>query len=241
MNDEIDVRDILPTINVPTLVLHRARRNLAATELSIHGRAHPGSADGRAARHRSPAVGGRPGVASRRDRAIPCRSAATESSPIGCSPPCSSPTSSGQTRRQPAPAPRSRPSCSHGTAGSCARSWCAFAAARSIPPRTGCSPPSTARPAPSAAPRRSSLPSATSASRGEPASTPARSSGRTRACEESPCNVGVRIAAAARPGEVLVSSTVKDIVAGSGIVFEERGEQELAGVPGTWRLFAAVP
>jgi hypothetical protein len=38
---------------------------------------------------------------------------------------------------------------------------------------------------------------------------------------------------------VLVSSTVKGIVAGSGISFEERGEHELDGVPGTWRLFAA--
>jgi class 3 adenylate cyclase len=52
-------------------------------------------------------------------------------------------------------------------------------------------------------------------------------------------HIGARIAAAARPSEVLVSSTVKDIVAGSGIAFEERGEHELAGVPGTWRLFAA--
>ena len=54
-------------------------------------------------------------------------------------------------------------------------------------------------------------------------------------------HIGARIATAAPPGEVLVSSTVKDIVAGSGIGFEERGEQELAGVPGTWRLFAAAP
>jgi DNA-binding SARP family transcriptional activator/pimeloyl-ACP methyl ester carboxylesterase len=53
--------------------------------------------------------------------------------------------------------------------------------------------------------------------------------------------IAASIAAAAQPGEVIVSSTVKDIVAGSGILFEERGEQELAGVPGTWRLFAAVP
>jgi DNA-binding SARP family transcriptional activator/pimeloyl-ACP methyl ester carboxylesterase len=53
--------------------------------------------------------------------------------------------------------------------------------------------------------------------------------------------IGARIAAAARPGEVLVSSTVRDIVAGSGIGFEERGEHELSGVPGTWRLFAAEP
>ena len=43
----------------------------------------------------------------------------------------------------------------------------------------------------------------------------------------------------AGPGEVLVSGTVKDIVAGSGLGFDERGEHELAGVPGTWRLFAA--
>jgi class 3 adenylate cyclase len=51
--------------------------------------------------------------------------------------------------------------------------------------------------------------------------------------------IGARIADAAGPGEVLVSSTVKDIVAGSGITFEERGEHELAGVPGSWHLFAA--
>ncbi len=54
-------------------------------------------------------------------------------------------------------------------------------------------------------------------------------------------HIAARIAAAAQPGEVVVSSTVKDIVAGSGIGFEERGEHELAGVPGTWRLFAAAP
>jgi len=46
-------------------------------------------------------------------------------------------------------------------------------------------------------------------------------------------HIGARIAAAARPGEVLVSSTVRDITASSGIVFDERGEHELAGVPGS--------
>jgi pimeloyl-ACP methyl ester carboxylesterase len=51
--------------------------------------------------------------------------------------------------------------------------------------------------------------------------------------------IAARIAAAARPGEVVVSGTVKDIVAGSGIAFEERGEHELDGAPGTWRLFTA--
>jgi DNA-binding SARP family transcriptional activator/pimeloyl-ACP methyl ester carboxylesterase len=51
--------------------------------------------------------------------------------------------------------------------------------------------------------------------------------------------IAARIAAAAHPGEVVVSGTVKDIVAGSGIAFEERGEHELDGAPGTWRLFTA--
>jgi class 3 adenylate cyclase len=51
---------------------------------------------------------------------------------------------------------------------------------------------------------------------------------------------GARISALAAPGEVLVSSTVKDLVAGSGFSFAERGEHELKGVPGTWRLHAVV-
>jgi len=51
-------------------------------------------------------------------------------------------------------------------------------------------------------------------------------------------NIGARVAAEAEAGEVLVSSTVKDLVAGSGIAFRERGVAELKGVPGEWRLFA---
>jgi class 3 adenylate cyclase len=51
-------------------------------------------------------------------------------------------------------------------------------------------------------------------------------------------NIGARVAALAAPGEVLVSSTVKDLVAGSGITFRDRDEVELKGVPGKWRLFA---
>jgi class 3 adenylate cyclase len=51
-------------------------------------------------------------------------------------------------------------------------------------------------------------------------------------------SVGARVAASAGPGEVLVSQTVKDLVAGSGITFQDRGEHELKGVPGEWRLYA---
>jgi class 3 adenylate cyclase len=53
-------------------------------------------------------------------------------------------------------------------------------------------------------------------------------------------NIGARVAAEAGPSEVLVSSTVKDLVAGSGIGFAERGVAELKGVPGEWRLYAVA-
>lgn len=53
-------------------------------------------------------------------------------------------------------------------------------------------------------------------------------------------STGARVASAADAGEVLVSQTVKDLVAGSGIDFDERGERELKGVPGAWRLYAAL-
>lgn len=52
-------------------------------------------------------------------------------------------------------------------------------------------------------------------------------------------HTGARIAAHAAPREVLVSSTVKDLVAGSGLEFQDRGTHELKGVPGEWRLYAA--
>jgi class 3 adenylate cyclase len=52
--------------------------------------------------------------------------------------------------------------------------------------------------------------------------------------------IGARVAAVASGGEVLVSQTVKDLVAGAGVEFEERGERELKGVPGTWRLYSVA-
>ena len=54
-------------------------------------------------------------------------------------------------------------------------------------------------------------------------------------------HVGARVAALAGPSEVLVSSTVRDLVAGSGLAFEDRGSHALKGVPDEWRLFRAVP
>ena len=53
-------------------------------------------------------------------------------------------------------------------------------------------------------------------------------------------HVASRVMSSAGPGEILVSSTVKDLVIGSGIDFEERGARELKGVPGMWNLFAVA-
>ncbi len=54
-------------------------------------------------------------------------------------------------------------------------------------------------------------------------------------------HIGARIAAEAQPGEVLVSGTVTDLVAGSGIRFAERGVAKLKGLPGEWKLFSVEP
>jgi class 3 adenylate cyclase len=51
-------------------------------------------------------------------------------------------------------------------------------------------------------------------------------------------HIGARVAALARGNEVLVSSTVRDLVSGSGLAFEDRGVHALKGVPGDWRLYA---
>jgi class 3 adenylate cyclase len=53
-------------------------------------------------------------------------------------------------------------------------------------------------------------------------------------------HTAARVSAHAEPGEVLVSRTVKDLVAGSGLEFSDRGVYSLKGVPDTWQLFAVV-
>jgi class 3 adenylate cyclase len=59
-------------------------------------------------------------------------------------------------------------------------------------------------------------------------------------CTGLTVSIGARVAAAAGPGQVLVSQTVKDLVAGSRLRFTDLGERELKGVPGTWRLYEAT-
>ncbi len=53
-------------------------------------------------------------------------------------------------------------------------------------------------------------------------------------------HTGARIASLAAPGEVLVSSTVKDLVAGSGMAFQDHGLEDLKGIPGKWHLYTVA-
>ena len=54
-------------------------------------------------------------------------------------------------------------------------------------------------------------------------------------------HIGARVMHEASCGEILVSSTVKDLVAGSGLIFRDRGKHTLKGIPGEWRLFIVEP
>jgi class 3 adenylate cyclase len=53
-------------------------------------------------------------------------------------------------------------------------------------------------------------------------------------------HVASRVESTASPGEILVSQTVKDLAAGSGLTFEDRGAHDLKGLPDTWHLFAVA-
>ena len=53
-------------------------------------------------------------------------------------------------------------------------------------------------------------------------------------------HIGARVSALAGPNEVLVSSTLRDLVIGSGLQFDDRGAHQLKGVPGEWRLFTVA-
>jgi hypothetical protein len=65
-----------------------------------------------------------------------------------------------------------------------------------------------------------------------------RTEQQERCAAHGPHLTGARVASLAGPGEVLVSSTVKDLVAGSGLRFRKRGVHELKGIPGAWQLYS---
>ena len=240
MNMLIDVRGVLPAIHVPTLVVHRsgdrvvdvrAGRFLAdqipgARFVEVAGEDH--SPFGAGASELVETTGG---FLADLEAGSRLRSA-TASSRRSCSP-----TSWARLRGQRSSATPDGTICWSSITGRSGRSWPGIAEPRSRRPATGSSPRSTGPRAPSAAPWQSSTQFAGSGSRSGRASTRASASRWEARSAGSPC-IGSRVADAARAGEVLVSGTVKDLVAGSELEFEERETAELKGVPGEWRLYA---
>ena len=160
---------------------------------------------------------------------------------IGCSRRSSSSTSS--TRR----AERWRwvtgpgPSSSRLSWRRSAGCWCRIGAARWTRRATACSRRSTVPAGRSAVPSRSSTPRALVASRSAPACTPARSSGSPAACAASPCTSPPALPGPRRRPQVLVTGTVRDLVAGSGLAFDDRGIHALKGIPEPYRLWSVRP
>ena len=242
MNKEIDVRDVLPTVRVPALVLHGSDDQIVPIEVGIYGAS--GSAG---ALCRVPGVGHLASAAARAERIgvelkdflddVRRDGSGRKSRRSACLPPSCSPTrrldqQGDRTRRQ---------------------TW------RELLERhnAGRAPRAAAIPRPRGRQRRGRV--LRNVRRARPRSAlricDRRRSTRTRTSTPSgpahrrvrgvdgkvagiAVHTGARVAAHASAGEVLVSSTVRDLVAGSDIPFVERGTHELKGIPGEWRLFA---
>ena len=239
MNTQIDVRDVLPAISVPTLVLHRTRR--PRRRACEEGRRIPGRDSRarvrRAPGRRPPAVGRRP----RRGRWARSRSSSPASAPRRSRPRARHDPVHGHRRLDRAGGElgdRGWRDSSSATTRWCGASSSGSAARSSTPPATASSPRSTARRAASAAPRRS--PSRRQRPRprdqGRHPHRRVRAGRRQARRDRGPHRRPDR--GLAEADEVLVSSTVKDLVVGSGIEFADRGAHELKGVPGEWRLYA---
>ena len=236
MNAEIDIRDLLPTINLPTLVLYRADENFRARSRFM-GEHIPGAQLVELPGHDHLPWEGDSGSLLDEVAAIPRRHSVTTSSLTGCSPPCSSPHRTGPPAIGDHAWSELLLRCSRVVRAQVAR----FRGSEVGDGGEGLV-------ATFDGPARAVRCAAAIVASVRDLGLEMRAGVHTGEIERSDTNVrgiaadiGAGVAALARPGEVLVSSTVKDIVAGSGIGFAERGEHTLAGVPGTWRLFAAAP
>ena len=239
---ELDVRHVLPLVDVPTLVIQsRDNTYVRVRSRPVPRRAHPGRTAPRA-RQRGSLACPEP-AAARRDRGV--RDRLTPASPrtaTASSRQCCSSTSSARPR-----ADRARRSA----VGARSETLRAARAAR----RSRCTGESSSTPpgarilatfdGPARAMRCASEDSRRGARRAGSgacgvACTRARSRGARAASAGSRCTSVRACPLSPQPGEVLVTRTVRDLVAGSGIAFEERGEQRAEGCPDRWALYAAT-
>ena len=232
MNAEIDVRHVLPAIRVPTLVLHRTDdRCLKVEEGRYVADRIPGAIVRRAARRRPPAVRRRSGRHARRGRGVP--------EPHLSRPRLRPRAGHGAERARRAPRPGSAAHDARLRRARAPRDRVVSRTRARTPATRPTRRPSTGRPAPSAAPRRLPPRRRASAAPCAPVCTPASATWTARACADRPWTWRARSARRPRAGEVLVSRTVKDLVAGSGLSFADRGIERLGDDPQRWRVFAA--
>ena len=240
MNSKADVRELLPSVSCPTLVLHRTGDlDVARRGRPLHRRAHPGRAV-RRARGRRPLRRRRRRPDPRRGRGVPHRDAARARLA-----PRPHHDSLHRPRRLDGARPGSRRRALDRAARRAPRRRCAVRSAASparssTPPATASSPPSTGRHGRSGARSRSG-------DALEPLGLHVRAGVHTGEVERRPgekprgiaVHVASRIASLAAGDEVLVSSTTHDLVAGSGLAFDDRGEHALKGIEGLRRVYAA--
>ena len=171
-------------------------------------------------------------------RAPGCTARRATSLAIACSPRSCSPISSTRRPSWPGWAMRHGAGCSSSTTFGCALSSISFAVARSRRRATGSWPCSTRPCGPSGARQPWDRLSQTSGSGSEPACIPVRSSSAAGNPRGVAVHAAARIAALAGPDEVLVSATTRDLLEGSGLAFEDRGEHELKGLSTPRHVFA---
>ena len=237
MNFDTDVRAVLALVSAPTLVVRADRRpHDPGGTRPLPGRAHRRSPIHRAPRRRPLLLGGGHGPDLRRGRGVPHRTPLDpDADRVLCTILFTDIVDS--TRRAADLGDRRWRGLLDDTTPWSTDNWSASGDGYQEHRRWGSSPPSTVPPGRSGAP----VPYGTApdgwAWRSAPGCTPASVRSETTTWPASP-SMSVLGSGVGRPGEVLVSRTVVDLVAGSGIEFTDRGDHDLKGVPGTWRLFA---
>jgi pimeloyl-ACP methyl ester carboxylesterase len=235
---DIDARDVVPAVRVPTLILHRVDDPVCHVENArpLSGQAHSGCGLRRAARLRAPTVGGRLGDRGR-DPGVPDRCArGTRAGPRALDGAVHGHRRldrAGRRTRRPALArPAREPQrCDSPRARTVSRPRARHRGGRLLASFDG--PARAIRCARAAIDAVHGL------------GLEIRAGVHTGECEVVDgklagvaMHIGARVAGKADPGELLVSGTVHDLVAGSGIEFEDRGTSVLKGVRGEWQLFA---
>ena len=238
--DDTDVRDVLPSVAAPSLLLYRANQDeqeeVEATAALIplaRVLELPGDIGARTSAIRS--------RWRERSRTSSTASTIRRATSTACSPPCCSPISRTRRRRRPTSA------IEHG--GSCVeRHHAIVRALLDEVPRHGDRHGGrrllrVVRRAGTCRAVRAGRSSRQPAGSGSRCGRCAYGRGRrwsTARSAASASNIGARVGAAAVPSEMLVSQTVKDLTAGSGLAFEDAGEHELKGVPDRWRLYRVI-